>query len=510
MQHKGNRSRNRLLVLLVVVSLAGGLLIATRLLVQANSALAAVALDEAAKERGGRLFLPPLQETLSKTVYLPLIAQNFPLPPSVFGVEINWKKVSATASKADDAGVWWVRYNGILWSEVEGTQGVRDWSKLASVEEELRMLAERGLTPIVIVRGTPLWAQKVSGSYCGPIKLDALNSFASFMNEIVTRYSGAPYNVKYWELWNEPDVDPKLVNSTSPFGCWGDDGDNYYGGSYYAEMLERVYPAIKQADPAAQVMLGGLLLWCDPYDPNPQPETKGCISAKFLQGILQSGGGPFFDILAYHAYPYWNPGVGRKDWDLTQVHWDHRGGALLGKLDFIQDLFRQYSVNKPIMMNEGGLMCYSDDKDEPDCLSSVLLSDQANYVVRLYTRTWANGLLGSVWFTLNGPGWRQGGLLDSNQDLRPSYNTLKFMAQLLEGASYSGQLSGGSMEGYVFRNGKTHREYRIYWTNDNSTVSLSLPAGTSAVYNKSGQNITPGGGTISVDFEPIFIEVVIP
>ena len=58
----------------------------------------------------------------------------------------------------------------------------------------------------------------------------------------------------------------------------------------------------------------------------------------------------------------------------------------------------------------------------------------------------------------------------------------------------------------VFYNESAHGEYRVYWTNDGSTVPLSLPAGTSAVYDKFGQDITPGGGTISVDFEPIFIE----
>lgn len=483
--------RKRLVNLLTILCLAGGLLIAARPPMQADSSALR-------------------QQVESTKIYLPLVALNYPSPPPVFSVEIRSGKVSATVAKADDARVWWVRYNGLLWSDVESVQGNRDWSQIADEELELQKLAERGLTPMVIVRGTPSWAQKVPGVYCGPIKEDRLDDFASFVGELVTRYSSAPYNVKYWELWNEPDVAPEWVKPTSAYGCWGDENDADYGGQYYAKMLKRVYPAIKQADPEAQVVLGGLLLWCDPDDPNPEPGTNGCLPARFLEGILTNGGGHFLDVVAYHAYPYWAPGSTQQDWDLAQLHWDHRGGTLLGKLDFIRELLRQYKITKPIIMNEGGLMCYSGDPSDPDCLSNALLSAQANYAVRLYARTWANSLLGATWYTLDGPGWRQGGLLDANQNPRPAYHTFKFMAQLLEGAAYSRSLSAGTLEGYAFYNKETSLEYRVYWTNNESTTAtLSLPA-NSTVYDKSGQNITPPGGTILVGFEPIFIQVALP
>ena len=450
-----------------------------------------------------------LQSSDPVTAYLPLVVLNYPPPPPVFGVEINRGMVSSTISKTQEAGIWWVRYNGILWSEVEATPGSRDWSKLAGVENELRALSAQGLTPMVIVRGTPSWAQQIPGYSCGPIKEDALDEFADFMYQVVARYSAEPYNVKYWEIWNEPDVDPRYVDASAPYGCWGDDNDAYYAGGYYADMLKQVYPAIKQADPQAQVVFGGLLLICDPDDPNPYPGTNGCKPAKFLEGALRNGGGPFFDILAYHAYPYWHPSM-QGDWDLNQLHWDHRGGVLLGKLDFIRAVFQKYGVSKPIIMNEGGLMCYSWDLNNPDCSTNDFRDDQANYVVRLYTRTWANGILGSTWYTLNGPGWRQGGLLDSNQAPRPSYNTLKFMATLLNGSSYRGQLSSGALEGYAFFNRSAQREYRVYWRNDSSSTLLMLPGGTVAVYNKFGQVVPPSGGKISIGFDPVFVVVEVP
>ena len=126
----------------------------------------------------------------------------------------------------------------------------------------------------------------------------------------------------------------------------------------------------------------------------------------------------------------------------------------------------------------------------------------------MYSRTWASGLLGASWYTLDGPGWREGGLLDAAQNPRPAYNTLKFMSGLLQDAVYAGSLGSGALEGYAFRKGDM--TYQVYWTNDGSTSAVGLPAGTRAVYNKAGQPITAGGGSLQVGFEPVFIEIKNP
>ncbi len=418
---------------------------------------------------------------------------------SVFGVEINRNRVDAVAAHVSELDVAWVRYNGIYWSEVEATRGVRDWSRLAGVEAELRAITAAGGTPVVIIYGTPAWAQKVPGATCGPIQADALDDFASFVADLVARYSGPPYNVRYWELGNEPDVDPALVSGDSPFGCWGDENDPYYGGGYYAEMLKQVYPAIKQVDPSAQVMTGGVLLNCDPDNP---PSGTDCKPARFVEGILQNGGGASFDILAYHAYTYWQPGD--QDWDRTHPAWQQRGGLLLGKLDFLRSVMRQYGVEKPIFMSEGGLLCYPSGtacvETDPN-----FHNDQANHAVRLYMRSWANNLLGATWYTLNGPGWRDGGLLDTAQNPRPAYQTVKFMTQLLADASYSSSLSDGALEGYAFQKGATM--YHVYWTNDSTTVDLSLPPETRAVYTYLGEPVSLPDDRLTVGFEPIFLEI---
>jgi hypothetical protein len=197
----------------------------------------------------------------STKLFLPLIQAGAwtPAAPrsgssSTFGLGVySW---SMSVDDFSSIRTDWIRPEPVIWSAVEPKRGQREWSMLSGLEGELRAAAERGIQVELIVSGSPGWAQKVPGSECGPIKESELSTFARFMHDLVLRYSQPPFNVKYWEFWNEPDVDPSFSGSND-FGCWGDLDDPYYGGGYYAQMLKAVYSQVKSADPAAQVVVGG-------------------------------------------------------------------------------------------------------------------------------------------------------------------------------------------------------------------------------------------------------------
>ncbi len=445
------------------------------------------------------------------TVYIPFVARKWKPPLNAFGVEIRSGFVNAIAETGAQGGATWVRYLGIRWDAVEAQDGAIDWTKLATFEQEIKKLNEEGLEPMVIIRGTPTWARmpEYPDHVCGPIRQDALDDFADFVYTMVKKYSQAPYNVRYWELGNEPDVDPREISEMAIYGCWGDWDDPYYGGGYYATMLQSVYPAIKQADPKAQVMIGGLLLVCDPQNPPVGVDVKNCAAAKFFEGIIRAGGANYFDIVAYHAYPLWKETHGMIDWDLTNYFWKHRGGILLGKLDYLQEILAKYSVTKPILMNEGGLICtyWETDPNFPLCQDGQLYEDQSNYMVRLYVRTLASELIGSSWYTLNGPGWRESGLLDADQQPRPAYDVMAFMTVLLEDARYLGVLANDTLEGYAFSVPRTGRTIQVYWSNDATTFNVPKPAGTVAVYDRLGNVLDSSSVSILVGFDPILIEI---
>ncbi len=439
-------------------------------------------------------------------VYLPLINRFTPAVPTMFGGEIRGSYVNnLVADRAHDANLSFVRFHAISWADVERVQGQRDWSYLEDEFEKIEILSNNGLVPMVIVRDTPKWAQadpnpNTPDVRCGPMRPDTLDDFASFMGELVTRLRRPPYNVQYYEMGNEVDVSFAEVanNSNTAFGCWGDPNDPNYGGYYYGEMLKAVYPAIKAANPRAMVVTGGLLLGCDPAEP---PPNQTCIQSRFLRGILDNPGAiNSFDILAYHAYPFW--GTPDTDWDLRDSRWDQRGGMLLGKLNYLREILAEYGVGKAIMMNEGSLLCYD---LIPNTCSSAMYDGQATHAVRMYARSMANGLIASLWYGVDGPGWRDGGLLDSNQNPRPAYYTIQFLAEKLTGATWVATPAPPTLNGlesYIFAN--NGRYYTIYWTNNRVPVTVNIPAG-STVYNKLGQPIGVGA-TYDVLWEPIIIE----
>jgi hypothetical protein len=111
--------------------------------------------------------------------------------------------------------------------------------------------------------------------------------------------------------------------------------------------------------------------------------------------------------------------------------------------------------------------------------------------------------MGAIWFSLDGPGWRGGGLLDGAQTPRQSYHAYTFFARLLKDAQFEGSFSNGALEGYTFRKGST--VYHICWTNDGSVVSFPLPPNAATLYDKLGTARALRDATVNVGFEPVII-----
>ena len=486
--------RNHLFRPLIVISVAGGLLILTWLLVQANS-VPVVEPNETFKENDEASSFA-LQVTEPVTVYLPLVGRNFPPPPPQFGVQMYGINNSRGLTRAIESEVHWVRFAAFQWDEIEPVRTYPNptyhWEVVD--EDSLRNAADNGMEVISVIQFAPDWAQKYPGSYCGPIKEDALDEFAQFLQELVSRYSAPPYNVSYWELGNEPDA--PMGYSRSVFGCWGEVEDTYYGGRYYAQMLQQAYPAIKAADPQAQVLLGGLLL--------DRPSGGSDNSPRFIEGILVGNGGSFFDIVSFHGYPPYDGSLQRDEhYDV----WESRGGVVLGKIDFLREVITAYGVDKPLMLTEGSLTCPEWRPDLCNPPDTAFYEAQADYVVWLFVRNWAEGLLGTIWYQFEGQGeWRYSSMLGSVQNPRPAYYTFDFLTEELGGASYKGLVTRYSaLRGYEFS--APGKRIWVLWAPDEQLHTITLPSATlEVVYDKYGNDITPTGSSISVN-SPIYVEL---
>ena len=103
------------------------------------------------------------------------------------------------------------------------------------------------------------------------------DDFARFSAKVAARYKG---KVNAWEIWNEPNETRFWRPAPDPAG--------------YARLLNLTYEAIKQVNPAATVILGGLSTHC-------ANSADYMTWRTFMDGFYRAGGARF-DAFAIHPY----------------------------------------------------------------------------------------------------------------------------------------------------------------------------------------------------------------
>ena len=90
----------------------------------------------------------------------------------------------------------------VEWSTIEPNNVSPDRYNWAGYDTIFKGVSERGLQMIAVVERCPTWACSRPE---GPIRGERVQDFIEFMSAMAARYGKAPYNVHYWEFWNEPD-----------------------------------------------------------------------------------------------------------------------------------------------------------------------------------------------------------------------------------------------------------------------------------------------------------------
>jgi hypothetical protein len=380
------------------------------------------------------------------------------------------------------AGVTWIRSNNtLLWRDVEPVEGGGyQWNTPAmqGIEQEMLRASQAGLRFIMIVRGSPRWATTPYKADCAPINPAKYARFAAFLAAAVARYSQPPYNVLYWQIGNEPDA--YIFSSDSGYGCWGVRTDPYYGGQAYGDMLKVVYPAIKAANPAVQVLHGSLLL-DRPYN----PQTGSGLSARFLEGVLLAGAADSFDILPYNAY-YWGSDLSSADW----------------KTPYLRNLLTTYKIPpKPMLMTETGLLC------DPGCPKL-----QAYAIGRYFARAISFNLLGTMWYMFDSDEFHNTALVEPQDPTRqrPAFLAYQQAVNQLTGATYAGTLAGqpAGIEGYRFA--RPDGALTVLWSSKAQPVSIPVDPGaavTCTAWDGAGLPCSNIAGSVALpaDLGPIYI-----
>ncbi|MHB9090864.1 MAG: glycoside hydrolase 5 family protein, partial [Chloroflexota bacterium] len=313
-----------------------------------------------------------------------------------------------------------------------------------------------------------------------------LPDFAAFVQAAVSRYGRPPYNVKYWEMFNEPDGTSNRYLGV--IGTWG----NY--GVEYANMLKAIYPKIKEADPGARVLLGGLAY--SNFTPT------GNFTRAFLDDVLASGGYEYFDIFNFHYYA------------VQAAEWSKYGTDILGKVGYFKENYGALGLSgKPVMVTEVGQF------GAPGSVEGQEI--QARYVPKVFARGLSAGLLAVIWYSLNDYGHDTVLLLSDGQP-KSAYFAYQTMSSILAIARFERTLapddvhltgtSAGDFEGYAFRKVGTRGRLWVVWLNSGSAV-ISIQAPALTKIDKMGTRTTLSAGLdgrVSVslaDESPLYLEI---
>lgn len=484
-------------------------------------------------------------------------------PKSIFGVQAygGTEKGGKYHDRLLETGAAWMRVP-FGWSSVEPTNRaprnfrwgrVDDPAGIAFVNKEIKVM--------LTVELVPDWA---GPNPDGPINEANLKDFAEFMAAVVERYDGDGFNdapgspvIEYFELFNEPDG---YCNGNRR---WGHAGDRY------AAMLKAVYGPMKQANPNAKVVFGGIAHdWfqtvdgngvCSPVVGYPLSNEGGPFAYNFLDDVLKAGGGQYFDVMNFHTYPSF-----AKNWtmhclngeaacqnslDASLFPFNSQNQLSVGiyeKTLFIRNKLAHYGLDKPIVITEAGISSnvtgFEDSGDTPQAL-------QSEHVVAYFVQGLAADVKAVMWWTLYDVLPYNMGLVNVDNEPKDALRVYKTAVDQLGNAQFEEVLNTGfplrvspswlgygdkpadhsadavTMEAYRFYDALKDHILYVAWLNPLRgepparplQISGHFPGSQATVRDMYGQvkatisdgddGAVDGRFTIQVSGEPLYIEV---
>ena len=174
------------------------------------------------------------------------------------------------------AGATWIRFD-FLWPSIEPQDGQWNWH---TYDRVVAAVQSHGLKVLGLLAYTPPWARPAGCTTTDKCPPGDLAAWQQFVTTTVDRYKAS---VSHWEVWNEPNLR----------GFWATGPDP----AAYAQLLKATYPAVKQADPNAMVVTGGLA-------PAETRDAERYPIYDFAVGMFANGIHGSFDALGIHPYTY--------------------------------------------------------------------------------------------------------------------------------------------------------------------------------------------------------------
>ncbi|MBC7330080.1 hypothetical protein H5T88_06950 [bacterium] len=250
------------------------------------------------------------------------------------------KRLDLACYLCEIAGIGLLR-DRLWWGEVEKEEGKYNWGRY---EQSAKAQARHNITVYQIFHDCPVWASidLTGGRKAGnqPPK-DPIYVYR-MVNRLVRDLGKY---VRYFEVWNEPNI-------------------GFFNGrpEDYAAILKAAYLGAKDADPNFGILIG----------------SAAGTPGEFYKRVYENDVGGYFDIYNQHWY-----------------------GSPEDLFNFIpSSVISQLSKfgleDKPIWMTEMGMRAYPDENGD----FKEIERQQASYLVRAYTCSFANGISKFFYFYL--------------------------------------------------------------------------------------------------------------
>lgn len=311
---------------------------------------------------------------------------------SMFGMNFhmerpNVEQVDKTLKLLSFAGVssvraWWD------WGIAEYYKGKFNWE---TFDSQVRLAQKHNIELLCIIGR--VYGPKWTGSKKAFAPPDNMHDWNNYVEKVVSRYKG---KVKYWEIWNEPDIAFKIKHNPL----------------IYVELLKRAYKTIKSIDPDAKVV--GI---CGSF-------------MKFIEPVVRAGALKYMDIFSYHCYSYkYNPGTALPDW-----------------LNRVKRLMGRYAENRqiPLWNTEVGV---GDDR------GGYITSEEdrrriCGIMARNYLIAKATGTQRLFWFSVDFHSTYAHSIIDYRLIPSPVMVAYNNLVKLLGNARYLGEISCPEKENF--------------------------------------------------------------
>jgi len=374
---------------------------------------------------------------------------------------------------AEDLDMKWASLQPhIIWFEIEQEKGKYNWTKLdteiewlqgmdvdvtlvystfcnvfdETIRNEIRvellsLLGEPGINTVADAWIT--WNRDLNGPGRYGLEPDPFDEndemmtrFIDFVKALTERYDGDGK-----DDWNGLRYPVRIHHILEEWPSPGLDVKTYLG------YLSKLSPAIKEADPNAQVMIPGLYMpnWGRVYaylDGYIDDEDAGIVNGtRYTRTELSDIPGIVYSKMAYEAIL----DLGRDYFDIVDIHlYTEKETFYEGEIEYIRGKMRELGYEKPIWCVEGGGPFRNpetnpDDPQGDSLFGTTSEKEVAEYVVKFHAMSAAEGLVRQHWGIggENQPGywggpWNIMSLIEKvTEKKRPAYYTYKIMREKL-------------------------------------------------------------------------------